>query len=720
MNEIRVEILNSILSSYTVNLKKNNLKLSLLNSVFQMNDLELYQFSLFQHDLPFIIEKGIIRNISAHIPWTSFFTDPVILDIHDIQISLSTLIWENSKMPKKETLEEIREHRLSSHEQFKSQAKLLLKIISPKFLKSMLLKIVGSMKINIERINIRINFGEFCLGIKINKMKIDDPLSKTDDIIRNVHIEGISVYIDQNQKDQLQVGELPLFVQQMNNYFNMDHEYIIKDLSCAGTALIADRLMLNLNICEINIFAKEWQIEFLLRVISCIPKFYDKLQINNLENPINVYFKERSNDSCEIEDDVMQQLWSFVHKAAIKINHNIDLLEKIKQYKFYINNYKNHENRIEGIIKLDHQLDYYTIILYRHIATAINGKWSKSSHLSIDQLNYCFGFCDYDGQVFIPNLFTTTPIKISIEQINMFIDSFLIVVCQPSFSLDYKLSTIECNIDFSSFQIKQKIHGLYKPVFESIESNQNGFSAKVLFTKKESGYHNELKFSINATDFTLNLQFLETVKLDPTIFSLLKRILLITKAYKFPFDIISMFSSKFSIVIHSGGNVHLIFSSDGFNLLFTRESTQLSLNSGRITFGDDKEILLAENINLNGIFKEGKLLVSMNPPSIFCDIVEIPKLLSLIPKSTLLQNIPFKEIVELKDLIPSFSIEFQIPPFDINVKVPLTSQIAKAHVNEIKLSSIINEIPKLGDRGLVHFNFTFGGMSLDANLFDML
>ena len=55
----------------------------------------------------------------------------------------------------------------------------------------------------------------------------------------------------------------------------------------------------------------------------------------------------------------------------------------------------------------------------------------------------------------------------------------------------------------------------------------------------------------------------------------------------------------------------------------------------------------------------------MNPPQVYCDLIEISKLLTLIPESHLFDDIPISELSDLVRIIPSFKLFIKVPEFDV-------------------------------------------------------
>jgi hypothetical protein len=201
-----------------------------------MNNLELYKYSLLQHNLPFIIEKGIVRSISAYIPWTSFFSAPTTVSISDVQVVLSCLLRPDKRPPSPAVFHEIVEHLLSALEQFKSTARLLLKIITPNFLYGLLAKICGIIKISIDRVNVVINCGAFCLGIHITGIVIDDFVGETEEKIAR------GVNVDQN-----------VFSQEMMNSFHGRHSFVVEDAGLRGPVFGGPRIRSDFEVSELSL-----------------------------------------------------------------------------------------------------------------------------------------------------------------------------------------------------------------------------------------------------------------------------------------------------------------------------------------------------------------------------------------------------------------------------------------------------------------------------------
>ena len=125
-NELLADVINAALSAYTVGLKKEMLKMSLINSHFEMSNLELSKYAVLQHELPIIIEKGLIKSIHAFIPWATLMTEPLILKFSDIMISCKCLCAKDAIFPSIKETQEMKNRQLAAHESFKSTIKSLL------------------------------------------------------------------------------------------------------------------------------------------------------------------------------------------------------------------------------------------------------------------------------------------------------------------------------------------------------------------------------------------------------------------------------------------------------------------------------------------------------------------------------------------------------------------------------------------------------------------
>lgn len=697
MNQILCDILNSVISAYTDNLKKDDLKLSLMSSKFEMKDLKLYKFAFLQHDLPLIAENCVIRNISSYIPWTSFMKEPLVVNITDVRFYIKSLLGENDEFPNHSTLKEIREHQLSAHEQFKTQVNRLLMIISPNFIKSMLLKFVSQMKIKIERLNIVIAIGNYNLGVLIKEINIDSQLNQPETITKPVKIEGLSVYIDKNIEN-INTSENPIFFQQMNNIYNNEHNFIIKDFSTNATATIDSELNIKLKMMEINAEIQPWQVEFFVRTAANIRRFISYIATRNMIHT----------------DQSETGFWKFVHNAAHDISTPKSFITKLREMKSYITNHNDSNNRNEVIESLDHSLDYYTVILYRMLAEKMKG----GRKLSLSDYSKIFMLVETDGQIYIPNILFTSPVFVEIDAINIKISDFLCILNNFSFSMKNKFSAQILQGGFNSVQIKKRVGKIYTPFFESIEEGRKDFNFSLAFFNQNSliKNKNEIAFSCSSANYVLNLKHLSDTVIDASLIDSV--ISFLTAASKLRFEIpnISFYMSPFDIVIHNGTSVHLTFGCiGGITATYKSEIMNLSMKYGKITFGGNKDILLADNIFVSCVLQDNKLDVQLDPPAVYIDLTDIFKLVEIIPQLPKINGITKYKIIDLLNILPHIKFSLKIPEFVAKVGFPLTSDRIDLKVGEMDVSGSFSEVKA---KTFLNFKFDFKGASFDGGIFD--
>ncbi|EAX88858.1 hypothetical protein TVAG_440620 [Trichomonas vaginalis G3] len=663
-----------------------------------MKDLKLYKYSLLQHDLPLIAENCIIRNISSYLPWTSMMKDPIVVNITDVRFYIKSLFGDKDEMPHHSVLKEIREHQLLAHEQYKTQVGRLLMLISPKNIKSMLFGFVSQMKIKIERINIVIAIGDYHLGILIKEIEITDPVQKIDKTTRLVKLNGISAYLDKNE-ELINTTENAIFIQQMNNIYNENHNFIIKDFSTEAIATIDSQLELSINIDEINCEILPWQIEFLIHTASNIPRFMPYITTRNMTSDDNLDEKG---------------LWKFIHKAATNISSPKTFIDKFKEMKEYLQNYKDSKNRNENIQKLDHSLDYNTIVLYRMLAEAKKG----DRKLTKDQLEKVFLLVDTDAQIYLPNLLFTSPVHAEIGQVNLKVADFLCILNNLSFSMENKSNVQVIEGGFNSIQLKRKVGKIYTPFFESIENGRKDFNFNLaLFCQNcLQKNKNEIALSCSASNYVINLRHLSELVIDASFIDSI--VSFVTEVSKLRFEIpnLSVYLSPFEMVIHNGTNVHLTFECEGgITSTYKSDILLMELKSGRVKFGDEKDILLAENVFLDLMLKDKNLSINLQPPVIYIELADIAKLLEIVPEMPKIRGVGKCKFIDLLNVIPEFSFSLHVPDFFAVVGFPLTTEKIKVNIKSLDFDGNFNE---LKSAAFLKLKMDFKGISFAGEIFD--
>ncbi|KAG1650405.1 Vacuolar protein sorting-associated protein 13C [Nymphon striatum] len=77
-------ILNKYLGKYVQNLDTENLNLGIFSGTVELTELKLKPEALYELNLPIEVKAGTIGKISLDIPWTSLYSEPVIVNVEDV------------------------------------------------------------------------------------------------------------------------------------------------------------------------------------------------------------------------------------------------------------------------------------------------------------------------------------------------------------------------------------------------------------------------------------------------------------------------------------------------------------------------------------------------------------------------------------------------------------------------------------------------------------
>ena len=134
------DLINALLSGYVEGITKEQTKFSITKQKFELENLQLYKHAFLQHEIPLIVERGIISKLNISTPIKSLSELDCSVDCKDVQILCKPLFWKNSMYISREEGQKVREHQILSHELFKKTFNSFISILSDK---SSLLGILG-------------------------------------------------------------------------------------------------------------------------------------------------------------------------------------------------------------------------------------------------------------------------------------------------------------------------------------------------------------------------------------------------------------------------------------------------------------------------------------------------------------------------------------------------------------------------------------------------
>ena len=160
ITDIISDFVTALILSYSKELDKKKVSLSLRKSKLEIRDLELYQYALLQHGLPIVIEKGIIESIEIDLPSAiNIFKDPIRVNIKNVLIAGQCICAPGMAFPSRKEIFSIREHELDANNVFKSAFYNAFNTFTASAFNDTFLKVFGKLVVTVENIKVNIDFG---------------------------------------------------------------------------------------------------------------------------------------------------------------------------------------------------------------------------------------------------------------------------------------------------------------------------------------------------------------------------------------------------------------------------------------------------------------------------------------------------------------------------------------------------------------------------------
>lgn len=671
-NELIADVVNAALSAYIEGLTKDTFKLSLLTSNLEMNNVELYKYGLVQNNIPITIEKGLIKTIRSYIPWATFMTVPMVIKASDVMITCNCWCAKDTLFPSVKLLRDIKQHQIAAHEFFKSKIKSLLKIVSQSLFTNTITKIVSKAKLQIDRLNIRIEFGEsdcFVFGFQFDRLIVDDVANPKNDLIeRAFNINNISAYIDRNQTP-LDCSNTAIFSQMMNNAINGQHDWIMLPGNMSGTVLMKDidsEIQINTKTSKITMDLTDWQVEFLFDTLTRIPKFFKYLKgslvirnKNIISDPVAFWkFVDQTSRKINEKDAVrignFRTLFKYMRKYTAKWKQNPNPPEKPKIIQYY-----------------DIIMPYYNIILWRSMAeNSRTGKITfKTMKKVIDQI-------DFDGQ----NIFVQLISRIHFNFRSPFLlcrirsstdpEGIVFNIQKPALHLGQINNGVAIDISCSALSMTR--NGFV--VLESQDTDNEDFKIHLELFNDNSKLVTRLAVDVFATNYTVDVIKLLNIQIPFNIYMILERIVKIIKhrAFIIPPVELSLNTLPTQVFLKMNGNDFLLVM-EAFTIstsIFSAKDyvTKLNVSNTSITYGKHQQNKLLDNFNLECFITKKGAEMFVKPFSMELNWKNIDLLMSMLPK-----EIPYfdiDKILHILSIVPHYEFKINSPSALIHMKLP--------------------------------------------------
>ena len=192
-------VVTRVLEEYVEQIDTQQVTTEIWSGSFRLNNLKLKTDALQQHQIPLKIEKGIIKSISGSFPWKTIKTDSSHVQV-DTVLVLANLDRGHSISGVSENLFERARSALD--------------------------KVYRNGKAELCNFHVRIEAGEFALGVKMESAK----MTNVDENGKRYEIEGLGVYLDRGVEPIL--ADSPEFEEQMLECMRKDHTWVLSPCAC--------------------------------------------------------------------------------------------------------------------------------------------------------------------------------------------------------------------------------------------------------------------------------------------------------------------------------------------------------------------------------------------------------------------------------------------------------------------------------------------------------
>jgi len=687
-NDYISDIINSSISAYFDGITKDSLRLSMLSSNFELKNLELNKYALLQHDIPILVDKGIIKSIKSTIPWKSFMTDPLRIHIEDVLLSLNCLCWDDSIYPSYQDILAMKEHQLSAHEIFKSKFKSMMSVVSQSFLKSMYFGFSSKAKVQIDRINIRIRFGNntgYVVGVQLGRLVIDDPKTPTSDAFcRSLIIANLGFYLD---KDTLPIDcdSISTFNQQMNNSFNENHSWIMPPQMVLGTIIAKDQnsdYILDVKLNDVAMQLFDWQLEFLLTASSNYFRFMR-------------FWKMKSEKRPNLDD--AQGLWNFVHQAASKnnqINSFSSFPQLFKKFRLYIKHWKGASKKPSSdvdLVQIELGVPYRNIIIWRMFAEKKASLWLRKS-LKAKDINEILDFCNIDGQLLLESVVNNSHFELLC---NSYSASVFTSSDSPGFGFSVRLPKISYHPleDHATIGLSFCCFKLFygdKTLFESIELSEHGVNAKIVLNTDQEAFQPKVSIDVTSNYYNLYLNELFSIFISPKLESILmKAMKLFNSQPSSPFSfILNVNTSPSQVFINMNKNHKFLFLYESLiiNTIYILKNDNhysIKLNKGSFSYGDKQDFPLIDDLSFSSFISKTGAQITLKPIFGRFNYNNIGVLMESMPAFQSFENVG--RLLPIAKQTPNFTMRTIIPSirFDLflpSIQTPQTINVSTVNI----------------------------------------
>ncbi|OHT11383.1 hypothetical protein TRFO_19190 [Tritrichomonas foetus] len=521
IEEYAANFISSLLFSYSEELDKDKVELSLTKSMMKLKEIEIYKNAFLQHGIPLEVRRGLISNIAMKL------SEFVNIEVNDVFFSMKII---DSNFPTIDEFKDMRDHQLHAHELFKAKiSKIMSKFLISNF-NAQIQKMIAKSVINVSKIYICIENSDsnFTIGLSIDNINIfgnhfdntSNENSKNDnknnfiDFKKNIIITGLKMFMKMNLEDDIKIDlSQNNFSFSMNQFFsNHSHQ---KDNQIVEIDEINGFLMYDENNLHVIIENEEmmeskfnfqaWQLTKILELFPRLKIFHNYFITRHIKRPNYMNFIMSSNpqNSKRNVHSLESDMWLYVHRCAIEVKKEKNILgnfiHNFQMRNKYVRNWQSFNRKPfnpKELYVLDHTLSYYEITLFRFLTEIMRSKWSRKP-LSKDDVFLALDFVELDLPNIINYFINKLKVKTkfskiianfffknkqnfcNIDQSNFVNHCLSFSIIKPDIEINFdKLNNFICKFDFSSFKLKLNQNDV---IFESIENGLRCFNTKIIF-----------------------------------------------------------------------------------------------------------------------------------------------------------------------------------------------------------------------------------------------
>ncbi|EAY07426.1 hypothetical protein TVAG_419680 [Trichomonas vaginalis G3] len=656
--DLLCEWINSSLSSYLEDISRDQTNFSLFKGKLELSHVQLYKYALLQHNLPLVIDQGVISSMVVNMPLKNLVDVNATVKIDEITIICHPLILTKEKYPPKEDIPKIRDHQMNAHDYFKKTFNSLISKSSIKFYQNIIRSFVKNVKISINNVHIRIEIPRHrsvnVLGVKIKNIEINDPPTNTrpNSIVRAIEINGFSVYY-QRKKKKISLHNIKRMQHKMQKVFKSEQEYLIEPMSLTGTVQIndaIDKFDIDVQLPDLKINVNRWILRLLHKILDDYPKFFLFWRCRWIPRP---------------NFDKIEEAWKFVNTCALK-SHTSTRNQTTNTRELCMNFFKYRravlKKNTQEITKLEQTLPTRLALLYRDL---FQGKLKSAK-----QYEEVLTKVEADMQLLLSNLIRMISIKATNESCAIRLkhdteQKFLeIIVKNGSISNVYKNHSFILQALYNEIQIYNVLDkNNRRMLLRTLDENRVTFIAtlKVLDTFDiDTKSKSTIDIELNASNYKVNLDAINYKQFDPIILHYLKDLskILGSKYLPINWNNLALRFCPAKMDLRISEDISAILSWKVIAMIkksFTLKDACITVNCQGYVW----EVI--KNVSLNGTFTHLKLPIEITPFSFKFEWDKIRTIVYLVKSFDWVVDFLKVMLPYLPKIIPKYKFEFTLP-----------------------------------------------------------